>query len=179
MANNKIDDSSAIPSLSDIGNNVLSNFEGILSAKPMAKYLTGARTLIKVNGKIAAFAFQVSWNIQTTVTEIRTIDDYMPWELAPKFVTVNGTIGALRIPGSGLFFDTDTPMQSNALNFLQQKYITIEVRDTQSDNLIFFTNKAMVINRSENYEAEKLGSITLQWQAIGWKDEQPPITPTT
>lgn len=175
MAYNKIDSGPGI--LEKLGNNVASNFDGILSLKSMAKYLTGARCVVKINNKIAAFAFQISWNIQTTATEIRTVDDYMPWELAPKHVIVNGTIGALHIPGNGFFANSDAPLQSNVLNFLQQQYITIEVRDSQTDNLIFFTNKAMIVGRSEMYQAEQLGSVTLQWRAIGWRDEHTPLVP--
>jgi len=63
-------------------------------------------------------------------------------------------------------------IQSNVINFLQQKYMTLEVRDSQTDNLLFFTNKAMIVSRSESLNSEQLGKIVLNWRAIGWKDDR-------
>lgn len=47
-----------------VANNLLSNI-GNISTKPEAKYVTGARCVIKVNGRLVGFAFSVSWNVQT------------------------------------------------------------------------------------------------------------------
>lgn len=174
MSNNKLKNTGFSDALANVGANVLDNFKGVFSALPVAKYASGARCKIKINGKLVGFAFAVSWNVETSVTEIRTIDEYTPWELAPKHVKVSGTLSMLHIPGEG---PSVSLHQSNVLNFLQQKYITIEVRDQQSDNLLFFTNKAMVTSRTENLRAEQLGDIVLTWQAIGWKDEKEPEAP--
>ena len=169
MSENKIDESSFIKP--DIGGNLMSNVDGIFSIKPMIKYASGARTTLKINSKIVGFAMGVSWNIETVVTEIRTIDDYLPIELAPRYVAVSGTFSGLMIPGMG---PSNELIQSDVLNFLAQRYITIEVRDSQTDNLLFFTNKAMVTSRSESLNSEQLGKITLNWKAIGWKDDREP-----
>ena len=63
-------------------------------------------------------------------------------------------------------------MQANILNFLDQKYITIEARDQQTDQLLFFTNKAMITDRSQTVRSGELSKMTLNWTAIGWKDEK-------
>jgi len=157
-----------------IAQNLGSNVTGIISALPTAKYTSGARVKLSINNRLVGFAFGVSWNISTTVSEIRTIDDYFPWELTPQHISVTGTLSMLHIPGEGPSISLH---QSHALNFLQQKYITIEVRDSATDHLLFFTNKAIVVSRAEDLRAEQLGSITLQWRAIGWKDELEPEKP--
>ena len=167
---NKIDSGSFIDI--PIGENLASNVDSILSIKPAAKYASGARTVLRINDKIVGFAMGVSWNIETTVSEIRTIDDYLPVELAPRYVAVSGTMSGLMIPGVG---PSNQLIQSDVINFLQQKYITIEVRDSQTDNLLFFTNKAMITSRSESLNSEQLGKITLNWKAIGWKDDRNPV----
>jgi hypothetical protein len=154
--------------------NTLNNISGIFSIKPMAKYLSGARCVIRVNGKIAAFAFQVSWNISTSITKINTIDDYMPYELAPKRIEVSGQISGFRIPGSG---PGQELLQADVLSFLHQRYIEIEVRDSQTDNLIFLTRKAMITNRSEDIRAENLANLNLNFEAIGFADERAPSIP--
>jgi len=174
MSNNKLKNTGFSDALKGVGDNVLDNFKGVFSTLPVAKYASGARCKLKINGKLVGFAFGVSWTVETSVTEIRTIDEYMPWELAPKHVRVHGTLSMLHIPGEGPSISLH---QSHALNFLQQKYVTIEVRDQQSDNLLFFTNKAMIVSRSEDLRAEQLGNITLSWQAIGWRDEKDPEAP--
>lgn len=170
---NKIEDSSF-----NVGNsvsqNLASNIEGIFSTKPMAKYLSGARCVLRVNGKIIGFAFAISWDIRTSVTEINTIDDYMPYELAPQRIEVNGAISGFRIPGSG---PTQQLMQTDILNFLHQRYIEIEVRDSQTDNLIFLTQRAIITSRTENIKTDSLADMTLSFKAIGWVDERTPKDP--
>src|ERR1035437_6121649 len=82
-----------------IVNNLASNVAGIVSTRPNAKFMSGARCTLKINNKLVGFAFAISWNIHTTVTEVNTIDNYLPYELAPQRITVNGTISALHVPG--------------------------------------------------------------------------------
>jgi hypothetical protein len=153
------------------GQNLLSNFEGIFSLKPMAKYLSGARCILRVNGKIVGFAFGISWNISTDATEITTIDDYLPYELAPNRITVAGTISGFRIPDSG---PGQQHLQSNVATFLHQRYIEIEARDSQTDAIIFHTKRALVTNRRETINTGNLAEITLEFRAIGFRDEQIP-----
>jgi hypothetical protein len=173
MSDNKLEGGGLLDAIKNAAVNAADQVTQMFSLKPVAKYMSGARCVLKINDELIGFAFNVSWNIQTTVTEIRTIDDYLPYELAPKHVIVTGTIGALHIPGAGFLDDSDHPMQSNTVNFLRQKYISIEVRDSQSDALLFMTRKALIIGRAESISVEQLSQVTLQFRAIGWIDEQP------
>lgn len=172
MAENVLDNDKSL--IQKLGANAASNIEGIFSAKPMAKYLSGARCTLKVNGKIIGFAFAISWNIKTMVTEINTIDDYLPYELAPQRISVDGAISGFRIPGSG---PSQQLIHTDIESFLHQRYIDIEVRDTQTDNLIFLANKAMIVSRSEDIKTDALADMTLQFKAIGWVDERSPKLP--
>jgi hypothetical protein len=167
---NKID---GVDTPGAVAGNLADNFS-IVSLKPNAKYASGARTTLKINNQIIGFAFSVSWNIRTTVTEIRTIDSYFPHELAPKHIIVDGTMGMFHIPGRGLSSEL---IQADILNFLQQKYIAIEVRDSATDNLLFASNKVIVTGRAETLNSEQLGRINVSWQAIGWQDERSPAKP--
>ena len=171
MADNKIDNASPTPNGGELFENLASEGASIFSIKPMAKYLSGARCVLRLNGKIVGFAFGIAWNISTDVTEIRTIDDYMPYELAPKHISVSGSISGFRIPGSG---PTQTLLQADALSFLHQRYIEIEVRDSQTDNLIFVTKRALITNRTENSRSGELTQMSLNFKAIGWADERSP-----
>jgi hypothetical protein len=146
----------------------------IMSLKQEAKYMTGARTVIKVNGQLVGFAFQVSWNIATEQTEIYTIDDPLPHEIAPKRISVSGTLGGLIIPGRS---PTAELLQSDMLSFLVNKYITIEVRDSVTDEIIFKTNQAVVTSSQGSLTADQMGTMQLSWKAVGWTNEQFPETP--
>lgn len=153
---------------------VSANFGGIFSLRPQAKYMTGARTVIKVNGRLLGFAFSVSWNINTEQTEIYTIDDPLPHEIAPKRISVSGTLGAFIIPGRSA---TAEVIQSDMKSFLVNKYITIEVRDSVTDEIIFKTNNAVVTNNQTSLSADQVGQTQLTWKAIGWLSEQMPEDP--
>lgn len=146
----------------------------IMSLKQQAKYMTGARIVLKVNDRLLGFAFQVSWNINTEQTEIYTIDNPLPYEIAPKRVSVSGTLGAFVIPGRSA---TAEVIQSDELSFLFNKYITIEVRDSVTDEILFKTDKAVITNNQTSLTAEQAGTMQLTWKAIGWLSEQSPKLP--
>lgn len=161
-----------------ITDNLGSNISGIFSTRLTAKYMSGARCILKVNNKISAFAFGISWRINTNAMENNTIDDYTPYEFVPQRVTVEGTITGLHIPGQSAGTEL---WQADVLSFLSHKYITIEVRDIATDSLLFFTKKAMIVSRSEDIKVDQLSSIQLSFKAIGFRDERDPtpINPTT
>jgi hypothetical protein len=157
-----------------LADNVASNVSGIFSTKAQAKYASGARCQLKINGGLVGFAFDISWRMNTTVVEVNTIDDYLPYELAPQRITCEGTLSALHIPGTS----TGTLLwQPDILNFLFQQYISIEVRDSASDQLLFFTDKAMITSRSEDIRVDSLAQVQLSWKAIGYRDERTPELP--
>ena len=170
---NKIDATTGI--FEKFAGNAASNLEGIFSLKPMAKYFSGARCVIRMNGKIVGFAFGISWRIVTDAVEINTIDDYLPYELAPSRISVSGQITGFRIPGSG---PGTLLLQPDQLSFLHQRYVNIEVRDSQTDNLIFLTKKALITSRSENITAENIAKMTMDFKAIGFFDERTPQIPS-
>lgn len=154
-----------------IGKNIAGQLGTVFTLKPQAKYLTGARTIVRLNGDLVAFAFQVTWSCRTEVTEIYTIDDPLPWEIAPKTISVTGTLGLFQLPGHS---PTARLMQADIANFLMNKYIDIEVKDAATDNVMFKTNKAIVTGQQGEISSERLSTMTLTWTAIGWQAENVP-----
>ena len=151
--------------------NLNAQISGLLSTKPTAKYASGARTTLKINGKPCLFAFGISWEITTSVAEVNTIDNYFAEELIPQRIKVTGSISALHIPGQSAGTEL---WQPDSLNFVFQKYLTIEVRDSATDQVLFLTDKAMITTRREDIRVDSLASVQLSWQAIGFRDERTP-----
>lgn len=154
--------------------NLTDSLGSILSLRPQAKYMTGARTIIRVNGNIVAFAFQVTWNVRTEGTEINTIDDPLPWEIAPRKIEVSGTLGMFQVPGQSPQVQT---IQSDVGSFLMNRYITIEVKDSSTDSIIFRAGSAMITGQQSELTSDQIGRTTLTWKAVGWQAENPPSTP--
>ena len=168
-------DPSGMPTAANIADNILSNFQGLFALQPMGKYVSGARTILKINGEIVAFAFQIGWNIRTEQDEIWTIDDWTPYELAPKRISIDGTIGGFYFPIKGS--PTKNMMAPNVMSFMFHKYIDIEVKDSKTDALLFKTDRAVIVSNSVNITSENLAQVSLTWKAIGWADEKVPQYP--
>lgn len=162
------------PLAQNVLENLASNLTGIFSTRPTAKYASGARCILKINGQIVGFAFAASWRITTQYTEINCIDDPLTEELVPQRISVDGTISALHIPGVSASTEL---WQPDVLSFLFNRYIAIEVRDTKTDDVLFFTGKAMITSRTEDFKVDQLSSVTLTFKAIGWRDERAPSYP--
>lgn len=163
------------PLAQNVLQNLASNLTGIFTTRPAAKYASGARCTLKINGKIVGFAFAASWRINTTYTEINCIDDPLTEELVPTRTTVEGSISALHIPGTS---STTELWQPDVLSFLFGRYIAIEVRDSQTDDILFFTAKAMITSRQEEMRVDQLSNVSLTFKAIGWRDERAPSFPS-
>ena len=163
----------------DIGqqltDNVLEgNLGGIISTRASAKYMSGARCILRINSRPVAFAFGISWRVDTLYTEVNAIDNPLPEELVPKAIKVSGSISALHIPGQGAGIQL---WQPDVLSFLFHQYITIEVRDSTTNNLLFFAPKAVINSRQEDIKVDDLAQVSLSFQAVGFKDEKTPTVP--
>lgn len=170
MADNKISDPVTLKSIATTAvGNASEQLYGIISGRQIAKYAGGARCVLKINDELVGFAFQVSWEINTDVKEIFTVDEYVPADMAPSLLTVKGSLGAFHIPGNG---PGTKQWQATLKSFLVHKYIAIEVRDSQTDELLFYTNKAVITNRSQSMQIGSLSKMQLQFKAIGWLDEK-------
>lgn len=155
---------------------IAANGGGLITTRQNAKYLSGARTVIKVNDRVFGFCFAVSWDIETDYTEIRTIDNPMAYELGPRRVSVSGTLSSWVLPGQSPQAEV---IQSDAFSFIFNRYITIEVSDSATGSLIFKTDRAMIVRSVGNSQPDALSRMELQWRAVDWQNEQKPEYPET
>lgn len=157
-----------------VDNTLEGNLGGIISTRPSAKYMSGARCVLKINGKPVAFAFGIQWRVDTAYAEINAIDNPLPEELVPRAIKVSGSISALHIPGLG---PGAKLWQPDVLSFLFHQYITIEVRDSATGQLLFYAPKSVINSRQEEIRVEELAQMTLSFMSIGFKDEKEPDVP--
>jgi hypothetical protein len=174
--NNAITESGTLTgALGNVGESLVNSAIGALSPfNNFGRYLTGSRAIIKINDNLFGFAFGVTFNIQTMVEEINTIDDWTPYELAPSRIAVNGTLSMFHIPGKS---PTRELVQANVLSFLFHKYVTISISDQTTGQKIFETRKAFITGRRQSVNAGELSSMTLEWKAIGFIDDMTPAYP--
>ncbi len=154
--------------------NAASNLSGIISTRPSAKYMSGARCLLKVNNRPVGFAFSIQWRIDTQYMELNVIDNPLSEELIPKAIRVSGSISALHIPGEGIGVQL---WQADVLSFLFHQYITIEVRDSTTNQLLFYAPQAVITTRQEDIRVDDLAQVSLNFMAIGFRDERTPAAP--
>ena len=162
-------------SVGELAESLINSAAGAISPlNNFGRYMTGARAIIKVNGKLFGFAFGVNYNIATPHEEVWTIDDWTPYELAPQRISISGTLGMFHIPGKG---PTRELVQANVLSFLMHKYITLEITDQMTGQKIFKTERAVITNKNQILQAGDISTIQLSWKAIGWIDELMPKYP--
>lgn len=142
--------------------------QNIYTQKTQGQYMTGARCVIKINGKIAAFANAINWQISTYYRPLYVLDQVLPTELMPTIVAVRGQIGGFIVPGMAL---SALHLQANPETFLLHKYITIEARDSVTDVLLIKVDRAVITDRTETHSAQALSQMTFNWEAIGWSEE--------
>jgi hypothetical protein len=102
------------------------------------------------------------------------IDNVLPEELVPKAIRVTGSISALHIPGQGAGVQL---WQPDVLSFLFHQYLTIEVRDSTTNQLLFLAPKAVITSRAEDIKVDDLAQVSLSFMAIGFRDERDPAQP--
>lgn len=158
-----------------VDNLVGGNLSGIISSRPSAKYMSGARTILRINSRPVGFAFGISWHIETAFTEVSVVDNPLPEELVPRAIKVTGSISALHIPGQSPGVQL---WQADVLSFLFHQYLTIEVRDSTTNQLLFYAPKSVITSRQEDIKVDDLAQISLSFMSIGFKDEKEPEVPS-
>ena len=139
--------------------------------------MTGARAVLKLNGKIIALCNNVSYDISMDWTEIRGIDELIPNDLAPNSFSVKGSMSIYRVPNKspiGEFLSQDM------FRGIIWPYSTIELRDKRTDEIIFKIPRAAISSRGESFSKGQLTSTNLSFIGIGFRDEiTPELLPDT
>ena len=130
--------------------------------------LSGARTILKINDEVFAAGFVLDYSIDTDAQVIQGIDNVFPDEIAPQTIGVTMNLRVYRTPSNDPVTLGIAP-QSETIG-VQQKYLTspyiqIEIRDKQTEKVIFYIQRGWLTRRSGSMEA--IGVLTENWTVRG------------
>ena len=134
------------------------------------KVLSGQRVQVSFNGQNYAFGSVIDYSIDTQVSDFSGIDSVMPTELSPDKLRVAMSLRIFRTidndpSAEGVLFQKGLSREDQQQNFALKGYVTIEVRDRQTDQTIMFIPRALVSSRSASVDAE--GLMTENWNIVG------------
>jgi hypothetical protein len=130
-----------------------------------------------MNGRLVAFATDVTYIIETEFKAQAEIDNFLPAELYPNAVRVQVVMSGIRIPNGSPAVEL---LQPTMLNMIQQPYTEIELRDRGTDLTILNVPQAMMTRRAGKVGARGLGTETWSFIGIGYFDERTPaVNPKT
>jgi hypothetical protein len=157
--------------------NVNASAAALISLKPQPRVMTGARAVVKINGKVAMLCNNLQYEISSNWSEVRGVDELIPNDLAPDSYSVKGSMSLYRVPN-----------QSPVSNFIHQDmfrgiiwpYTTIEIRDKRTDELIMLVKRCAITSRGEAFSKGTLTTTNLTFVGIGFRDEEmPELLPDT
>ena len=126
---------------------------------------TGARAKLLVNGKTIGAALQVSYSVSANITEVRTIDQFLPWELVPGQMSIKASLRRIVNPNRTLGGDAlYTTMQA----YLHQPYASIEIRD-RLGNLQFYA-KGMFTDMQCDIQSGQLSVEGVSFVGYYWRE---------
>ena len=141
----------------------------------LPQLLSGQRVAIRLQSDIIAYGMVVDFNIDTQVTEVRGIDSVLPIELYPSSVRVTLSLRVYRTPDNdpgtlGILPSKMTDEGDQAAEaFAARKYLSVEVRDQQTDKIVMYFPRVMLSSRSGSVSSEDLMMETWSMVSIGYQ----------
>lgn len=132
--------------------------------------IAGAHLKAFVNGKLLGIVMSIPvWNIHSNWSELREIDSVVARQLTPRSYSCTGTVEILRgrstggLEGAGLVPTAEV--------MLRQKYLTIEIQDRISQDIIFRALLCQVDSQQWKIDAKGLVTGTFSFKGITHNNE--------
>lgn len=137
----------------------------------LPQILAGYRTVLKINNNVVGAGFVIDYTIETSEVDIQGLDNVVPTELAPDRISVTMNIRVYRTPDNDPVNNLIAPLgdSANALDaFTKSPYISVEIRDKQTDKTILFLPRAWLFRRQGGVDAENVLIETWSLKSIGF-----------
>lgn len=151
--------------------NLKASAASLLSIRPQPRIMSGARAVIKINGKVTALCTNVTYNINMDWQEIKGIDELLPNDLAPSNYSVTGSMSLYRVPENSPIKNF---IHSDMFRGIVWPYTTIEIRDKRTDELLVLVKRCAITSRSESYTHGQPVITTMNFIGVGFRDEETP-----
>jgi hypothetical protein len=125
--------------------------------------LKGAECKVFIGGKLYGEVQQISYSIDYGETEIYGIDSIFAQEIATTRISVQGSISGVRVKLSGGLQGKDILTKINQKLFAP--YVSIEIRERQSETKIIFIPQCKV--NAENFSVSAKGIVNLNFSFKG------------
>jgi hypothetical protein len=156
--------------------NLQTSAAALLSLGNQPKIVSGARAVVKINGKVSALCTNVSCDISMNWQEIRGVDELVPNDLSPTEYTVKGSMTLYRVPNRSPIASYLTPDMFRSLIW---PYSTIEIKDKRTDEVLLLVKRCAITSRTEQFNPRQLTTTVLTFVGIGMRDEEAPqLIPT-
>ena len=131
--------------------------------------LTGAKLTVSINGNVVGAGYVLSYELDTSGTEITTIDNVFAAEIAPSRIRVSMGLRVYRLRDNdpvvtGIAPGSASLGQAEQTAFTESPYISIEVKDF-TDATILHIPKAWLHKRSASAAAGDF--LTENWAISG------------
>jgi len=131
----------------------------------------GASAILKLNGKTVGLATSFSWTVDYGKRALYGIDQPQPQEFTPGVQRVSGTIGLVRVRGSGGAeglglvgpqWGTNNPSSG----VLVERYIHLLLLDRTDGSVIFECERATITSQSWTAGAKDIIRGTLNFEGF-------------
>lgn len=126
--------------------------------------LTGANCKFFIGGKLFPEVQQISYTIDYGEVEIYGIDSIFAQEIGTTRVSVQGTVTGIRLKLSGGLQGKDAVTKINQRIFAP--YVSIEVRDRQSDTKLFFCPQCKIVTENSQIGAKGVVKVSFTFKGI-------------
>ena len=132
--------------------------------------IPGSTLKVYVNSQLLGWVTGIpTWTITTEWARIREIDSSITRQLVPRSYTVSGTLQVVRgrytggAEGAGLI--------PSAENMLRQKYLTIEVQDITTQDIVYRAKHCQVMNQTWRIDGRGVVTGTLNFEGLTFESE--------
>jgi len=125
--------------------------------------LNGAAILVKINGVTYPQCKAIQLNIDYGEDTIYGIDSALPQEIRQTRISVQGKIDGMRIKSTSLM---TAGIIKTLKNQLQADYITIQIVDRTTQDVLYFIQQAKVTNESFSVGVRKVVDFSFSFKGI-------------
>jgi hypothetical protein len=131
----------------------------------LPEYSTGARSKIRINGKLIGAATEISWTVQGNFEPLQTIDNVMPLEIMPHQCVIRAEMKS--------FIHPDYSPASQHMFTVLQAYLhtptaTIQVMD-RLGNMLFAMRGSFTELRG-SVSAKNISTMSASFLGYYWRD---------